>query len=525
MESPAPPGPNGAAEHDGRRQRSVLILLSAAALMVTYVETMIIPGLTNFQSFFANAPLTSVTWILSAYLLVGVAITPLAGKLGDIYGKKRILVVILSIYFVAVSVAGFTPNLGAAFGVSRANQLYLLIAVRAIQGVGMGMFPLAFAMIGDEFPRAKIAGAQAIVSAMFSVGAAVGLLGGAWVTQEYGWQLTYHTMIPIAGSVLVLAILLLHESRVRLAQRIDIPGAATLALSLTFFLLGLTEGPTWGWTNWSAYTFLGLRLGSPYFFLLAGAFLLAFVLVELRSSRPIVDFAKLAERNIALANSTGFFAGIAMFLMFVGLVARAEAPSPFGLGKTYLEFGLYSVPTTVTNMIVAPIIGRSIPKYGPKPVMLLGSVLIVLGGVWLVFYNTTVPELILGPVPTLTGVILIYIAMTNLVVVSSKPQETGVNTGMNQTFRNLGTAIGPIVASTILASLVTTVVVYAPPPYPHLPVASFTGPSTGAYQLIFGLIAALGLCCLALSAFIRNFRVVAEAPAAEARPAPEPTPS
>jgi MFS family permease len=524
MEAPAPSAAGPPPAHDARRQRSVLILLSAAALMVTYVETMIIPALTNFQSFYGNAPLTSVTWILSAYLLVGVAITPLAGKLGDIYGKKRVLVGILAVYFVAVSVAGFTPNIGAALGVSRPNQLYLLIGVRAVQGVGMGMFPLSFAMIGDEFPRNKVAGAQSIVAAMFSVGAAAGLLGGAWVTQEYGWQLTYHTMIPIAGSVLVLAILLLHESRIRLAQRLDVPGAATLALALTFFLLGLTEGPNWGWSRWSAYTLAGLRLGVPYFFLLAAAFLLAFVLVELRSARPIVDFAKLAERNILLANSAGFFAGLAMFLLFVGLVARAEAPAPFGLGKTYLEFGLYSVPTTVTNMIVAPIVGRSIPKYGPKPVMIAGSVLIIIGGLFLATLNTTVPELIIGPIPTLTGVILIYIAMTNLVVVSSKPQETGVNTGMNQTFRNLGTAIGPIVASTILASLVTTVVIYSPVP-PHVAVASFTGPSTAAYQLTFALIAAIGLCSLALSAFIRNFRTSTEAPAPEARPANEPAPA
>src|ERR1700691_344429 len=148
------PGARGAL--DPSRQRGVLIILSAAALMVTYVETMIIPGLHNFVTFYDNAPLSTVTWILSSYLLVGVAFTPIAGKLGDIYGKKRVLVAILAVYFVAVTFAGFSPNLGAAVGLSRQIQLYLLIGIRGVQGVGMAMFPLAFALIGEEFARDKV---------------------------------------------------------------------------------------------------------------------------------------------------------------------------------------------------------------------------------------------------------------------------------------------------------------------------------------------------------------------------------
>ncbi|HUI38197.1 MAG TPA: MFS transporter, partial [Thermoplasmata archaeon] len=222
---------------DAARTRGVLLILSVTALMVTYVETMIIPGLTKFQSFYGNAPLTSVTWILSAYLLVGVAVTPIAGKLGDIYGKKRVLIGILAVYFVAVTLAGFSPNLGDAIGMSRPNELYLLIGIRAVQGVGMAMFPLAFALIGEEFPKQQVATAQGIVSAMFSAGASIGLFGGAWITQQFGWQVTYHTVIPIALIVLVLTVIYLQESRVRLRQAIDVPGSVFLAGAIAFFLL------------------------------------------------------------------------------------------------------------------------------------------------------------------------------------------------------------------------------------------------------------------------------------------------
>jgi MFS family permease len=491
---------------DPSRQRAVLIILSGAAMMVLYVETMIIPGLTKFQSFFGNAPLTSVTWILTAYLLVGVAFTPIAGKLGDIYGKKRMLVVILSIYFVAVTVAGFTPNIGDALGMTRANELYLFIGVRAIQGEGAAMFPLAFAMIGDEFPKDKIAGAQGLVSAMFAIGASVGLFVGALITQDFGWQFTYHTVIFPAGLVLVLAILLLRESPSRLQEPIDFPGAVFLSLSLTFFLLGLTEGPTWGWGNWQGYTISGLTLGTPEFFVLAAALILAFIFWERRSAEPVVDFSKLSERNIILANTIGILAGIAMFLLFVGFVARVEADSPVGLGMTPLDLGYYSLPASFANLICAPLIGRSITRLGPKFALVLGSALIVIGGVFVTYNNDAVIDFIIGPIPIMVGVVSLFIAMTNIVVVSSKPQETGIQTGMNQTFRNLGTSIGPVVASTILASVLATYTVTVTVGGHQIPV-QFQGPSTWAFQLIFILIAAMGAVALVLSMLVKNFRL------------------
>lgn len=503
--SPSPPASTGpppapGAALDPARQRAVLLILSAAALMVMYVETMIIPGIGQFRTFFDNAPLPTVTWILSAYLLVGVAFTPIAGKLGDIYGKKRVLVAILAVYFVAVLFAGFSPDLGDRLGMSRASELYLLIGIRAVQGTGMAMFPLAFALIGEEFPKEKIAGAQGIVAAMFSAGASIGLIGGAYLTQAFGWQFTYHTIVPVAFLILILTVVRLEESRVRLREAIDLPGAVSLALALMLFLVGLTEGPTWGWIDWTGYPLGGVPFGAPELFLLALVALIAFVTIETRSPRPIVTFAKLRERNILLANSAGFVAGISMFLMFVGVVARAESPSPVGLGKTALDFGLYSIPTTVVNMISAPFTGKLIARRGPKPAMLIGSALVGIGGALLALYNGTVLDLIVGPVPILTGVITIYIAMVNLVVVSSRPGETGIQTGMNQTFRNLGTAIGPVLAAAILASVVTTYVI---PVGPGAAI-SFVGPSAAAFQWIFALISILGWVALALSAGLRN---------------------
>src|SRR5271155_3232219 len=192
-------------QYDPRYSRVVLGILAGMALMVTYVETIVLPAFSNFESFFRVTDASTIAWILSAYLLVGVVVTPIFGKLGDIYGKKRVLLVAMGVYAIAVSIAGFTPQIGAGFGISRPNQIYVLIAVRAIQGVGMAMFPLGFAMLPEVFPPARVGQAQGLLSGMFATGAAAGLVGGGWIAQTYGWQLTYHTVIPIAVLVIILA--------------------------------------------------------------------------------------------------------------------------------------------------------------------------------------------------------------------------------------------------------------------------------------------------------------------------------
>lgn len=489
-------GPGDA--HQGR----ILAILSAAALMVMYIETMIVPGLTGFEAFFGNASLTSVTWILTAYLVVGVVATPITGKLGDIYGKKRVLVILLAIYFVAVSIAGFTPDIGAAAAVSRPDQLYLLIAARALQGVGVGTFPLAYALIADEFSPQRVAQARSIVAAMFALGAAAGLVGGAWVTEEFGWQATYHTMIPVSGAILALSAALLPQSRVFLREKLDIPGAVTIGLMLAFFLLALTEGPDLGWWKWHGYPLGGIPFGVPELFALAIVFLIAFVAIELRSAQPIVAFSTLVQRNILLVNTVGLCAGVAMFLGYVGLVARTEVPFPFGLGKTYVDFGLYVIPAIIVLIVVTPLAGRALPNH-EKPMMLIGGTLIVLGGTLMAAFNSTVQDIIIGPIPALTGIVMIYISMTHIVILASKPEMRGIATGMNQTFRNIGTSIGPAVGSTIIASLVTAFKVAVPG---SNVVETFRGPSQVAFQVTFALVAVLGLVCVILSSLIVNVR-------------------
>ncbi|MCI4373036.1 MAG: MFS transporter, partial [Thermoplasmata archaeon] len=319
--------------YDPRYARTVLAILAGMALMVTYVETMVLPAFSNFEQFFQVRDASTIAWILSAYLLVGVVVTPIFGKLGDIYGKKRMLLIAMGVYTLAVSIAGFTPNIGAAVGLTRPNQIFVLIAVRALQGVGMAMFPLGFAMLPEVYPPAKVGQAQGILSGMFAGGAALGLIGGGWIAQNYGWQLTYHTVIPVAVLVLVLAAVFVRESLVRAARKIDFIGVTSLGIGLTFLMLGITEGAYWGWTNFTGGAVGGVAWGVPEFFLIALAAFAVFLWWEPRAPSPIVSFKELRQRNIWVSNLNGVIVGTSMFLMFTILVILGEYPSPgFGLG-------------------------------------------------------------------------------------------------------------------------------------------------------------------------------------------------
>ena len=505
--APSPPGPSPTDERlDSAHARTVLAVLAGAALMVTYVETMVVPALIRFQIFFDNAPISTVAWILSAYLLIGVATTPIFAKLGDIYGKKRILLIVMATYAVAVTLAGFTPPIGAAFGVSRLNQIYLLIAVRGLQGVGMAMFPLAFAMIGEAFPPNRVATAQGVVSAMFAAGATLGLVGGAWVTQVAGWQTTYHTVIPFAVLLVILTAVVLKESRHRLDRPLDVPGSAFLGIALGSALTALSEGPYWGWNDWTGAG-AGVWFGVPQLWMITVAFTVGFLYWEPRSKSPIVDFARLAERNIWISNVVAVLAGTAMFLIFVANSVLIQLPI-VGLGRDVLDAGLLSVPTSLMMMLFAPVVGRMIPRVGPKPVMVLGGLLLAAGGALLAVFTTSsvvlgpwnVPTILFTTIPGMVGIIFCFIAMTNIIVLASGRHEMGIQNGMNATFRTLGQSLGPVVATTFLSSLTTTVFLPRPTSVPALP----------AFEYIYLAAAGLGGLSAALSLFLVNYRFHAD---------------
>ncbi|HTT45999.1 MAG TPA: MFS transporter, partial [Thermoplasmata archaeon] len=422
---------------DPRRGTIVLLLLAAAALMVNYVETMLVPALPTLVTFFDGVPYTTIAWVVSAYLLVGVSTTPIFAKLGDIYGKKRVLVVVLSIYAVALSFTGFTPQIATAFGLSRFNAVYLLIALRGVQGVGLAMFPLAFAMVGEDLPPARVAQAQGLIGAMFAIGAALGLFGGAWMIQNYGWQVAYHVVIPIAGVVVASAIIALPESRHLLKSRLDVPGAGLLGGALAAFLLALSQAPTWGWTTLTAIRTPIVPLGVPQLFALSAILAVLFYWRERTAAEPMIRLERFRERNLTISYFAALLVGASLFLGFVGITILVETPI-VGLGRTVFELGVLSLPTTLSMLVAAPFAGRAIARYGPKPVMVFGAGLATAGFLLMLAFESNYLELMLSPIPAFVGLVVMIITVTNTVVLASRAGETGIQTGMAEMFQDLG---------------------------------------------------------------------------------------
>ncbi|MGA7922451.1 MAG: MFS transporter, partial [Thermoplasmata archaeon] len=194
-----------------------------------------------------------------------------------------------------------------------------------------------------------------------------------------------------------------------------------------------------------------------------------------------------------------------------------QLPGP-GLGQTVLTSGLMFLPGVIVMMILGPLVGRWVTTWGPKPIMIIGFLSIAVGGLVLVFYNTTILDLILAPIPVLAGAVAVLIAMTNVILLASAPREVGIQIGMNQTFRNLGSSLGPIIAATILASFTGVFLITVAPSV----VAPVTLPTLTAFRWVYGVTAVLGLVGAGLSSSIRNFRFTKEGSRVDAPRAQDP---
>jgi MFS family permease len=503
-----PPDPIASSENEAstvtKHPGRILILLAAAALLVNFIETMLVPALPRLSGFFDNAPYTTVAWVLSAYLVVGVCTTPVFAKLGDLYGKRRILTIVLSVYTVAIALAPFTPQIASLAGFDRANAIYFLIAVRGLQGIGLAMFPLALAMVADSLPRDQVAPAQGLIASMFAVGAAVGLIGGSWIVQSAGWQVAYESVLPFAIALPFLAASWLPETRQGTGGAMDVPGAVLLGGALLTFLLGLTLGPSWGWGALTGGGIGTVAFGVPELFALSVVLTVLFVLRERSAAEPILPLARLKQRNLGLAYLGALLVGTALFTAFVALTVLVEFPV-VGLGLSVVSFGIASIPTTVAMFVAAPLAGRGIARFGPRPMVLLGSSLSILGFLLLLVDHSSYDAVVAEAVPTFVGLIVSLVSVTNVVALSSHAGETGIHMGLSEMLQDLGGSIGPVVVATMLATFTRTIAL----PVPGVPGATVAEvvPSGAAFTWIFVLGAAIAAALGVVGLLLRNYRV------------------
>ncbi len=440
------------------------------ALLLNYVETMIIPGIRTIQIDFGTTE-SVVAWVTSAFLIVGSAVSPLFGKLGDSYGKKRMLLFALVFYTVGVGIGGFSTS------------IYFLIFARAVQGIGFAIVPLALAIIAETFPKERIATAQGVVSATFAIGAAAGLVIGAYVVQDLGWQWAFHSAFILSIILFVVVAKFLPKGVPGTRLKVDYFTTVMLMAGVSLVLLYLTEGPYEGW--YSAYDLAALAAGI--------VLVVGFFVFESRRANPLIQLKLLRIRNVLVANLVGIISGISMFLLFFAVIYYTELPKPFGLGLDVISAGLTLVPATLLMLVVGPGLGRLVTRSGPKPTMVLGSCIAIVGLLLFIVNRATPMEVTLAAAISLMGAISVIIPIVNMISVSLPRETVATGLGLNTMLRNMGGAVGPVIATTLMTTYTLTVS------------KTMIGPSSTAFDAIFYLAIALMALAILLSLAAKNY--------------------
>ena len=408
----------------------VLGALLLAALSFALAQTMIAPALPTFAREFDTTPGT-VAWLMTGYLLSASIATPLAGKLGDLFGKGRVLTIVLAIFAVG--------NLVCAL----AGSIELLIAGRVIQGVAGGVFPLAFGIINDELPRESKPVAIGLVSAMFGIGGGIGLpLSGVIVDNADVSIMFWIGLLAVPAAVA--AWFYVPPSPARDRTRIDWRGAVVLSAGLSAVLFGISRANAWGW-------------GSPRILalLLGGVAILAFfVWLQLRTRDPLVDIRVMRARAVLWTNVCGFLTGIAMFGSFLLIPQFVQAPDAAGYGFSYsvTMAGLIMLPSSAMMLVAGPLGGRLGARYGFRSLLATGTLLCAASFVVLVVAHAEPWHFIVSGLLLGVGISFAFASMANIIVGSVDPREVGVATGINTVSRTVGGAFGAALVTALLTA-------------------------------------------------------------------------
>src|SRR5919198_5069792 len=425
---------------EGRQHYGVtLALRTVAGVSFAIMQTLVVPALPFFQREFHTSA-SWVTWIATGFLLSSSVLTPILGKLGDAYGKERLLVISMAIFGLA--------SLGAAFAWSLAS----LIAFRIIQGTGAAVFPLSFGIIRDEFPPEKVGLGIGTVSSVFGAGGGIGLVMSGVIIEH----LTWHWLFLIGAVPVLIATVLIArfvpESPIKTPTKPDYLGALTLSLALASLLIAISESSNWGWTSWQTLSLL----------VLAALLFTAWVQVERRVPEPLVDLKTFGRREMAATNVATFVIGFSMFSAFIllpnfvglprGLPAVLAHRIDYGFDASPVEVGLFFIPSSVAMIIAGPLGGSLGTRVGPAVVLRIGIVLLgvaagllalVHGAPWTIYAWMT----LFG-----VGIAFSFASLGALVIANSAPHETGIATGMNTIMRTVGAALGAQIAAAVISS-------------------------------------------------------------------------
>ncbi|QMU68043.1 MFS transporter [Streptacidiphilus sp. P02-A3a] len=410
-----------------------VLLLGVAAYSL--LQSMVIPVLPTLMTDLHTTQDTA-TWLMTGYLLSASVATPILGRIGDMVGKERMLIVTL------LALTGGSVLAGLS------NSISLMIVARVIQGLGGGVLPISFGIIRDEFPAERVRGAVGITAALTAFGGGIGLLlaGPIVDNMDYHWLFWFPAIMT--GVATVATFLWVPESPVRTPGRISWGAALLLSGWLVALLLAVSEGPTWGW---GSARIIGLFVATVVFAAL-------WIMVELRSDAPLIDMRMMRIPAVWTANLVALLFGVVMYTTMTFLPQLVQTPEKlagYGFGASITQSGIYMLPMTIGMFIFGVLSGPLSVRFGSKMVLVAGSLLTIVPFVLLGTADDRAWEIYVASSVMGIGMGLAFSSMSSIVVEAVSPAQTGVASGMNANIRTIGGAIGSGIAASILANGVT----------------------------------------------------------------------
>ena len=457
-----------------------LVILSCVGMIVMFDETMIIPAIPDFVEEF-GVSYSASSWMLSAYIIAAAVMTPIAGRLSDIHGQKKILLIIIPIYLIGVLVGRFATN------------IEVMLFARAMQGVGMAMFPVAFGIIRTTIPEKKIALAQTIFGSTFPAGAIFGLVGGATIIQNYGWQTTFVAILPVATALWVIIWRFIPSSNQdkvendeHVNKSLDLKGIFLLTVTIVTFL--------------SAITLLESKEAVYYvtsLFAVSAIFLFGFIFTEKRVKHPLLDLKLMANRNFLPPTLILLLVSLSIFSVYLTVTVMVRSPVPLGFGGDALKVANIQLPFMLVFLVTTAISGFLLNKIRNYRIILFGTSIATVGFFLLVLFHATETSVMIGLTILAVGLSLSIAGGFNVILVSVPMKVTGIALGMAMLLNLVGMSVGPVFAGVFQDTYSRTI-----------EGMSGTFPTETAYVAIFVSSTLISLVSVVLSIIINKKRTI-----------------
>lgn len=448
--------------------RAITTTLALTGLIAAFMQTLVTPIIPELPRFL-DASTADATWVLTSTLLAAAISTPISGRLGDMYGKRRVVLMLLMLMAAGSIICALS------------NTLIPMIIGRVFQGVGLGVIALGISILRDVMHPKNLGGAVALVSATLGVGGAVGLPVAAVIAQNFDYHYLFWLATLLTLLVIALVARVVPVSTLRAGGRFDFFGAIGFAVGLVGILLAVSKGSEWGWAS---PTTLSLLIGGI-------VVLLGWGFIELRTEDALVDLRVAARRPVLLTNLSSISVGFAFFITTAALPVLLEAPTTtgVGLGQTLLVSSLALTPLGLVMFLMAPVAARLSKTRGPRTSLILGGVIITIAFALAVVLHGALWHVILISTIVGFGVGFAYAAMPTLIMHAVPPSETAAANGLNSVMRTLGSTGAATLVGLILSS--------------HLVVSGgIPIPTSQAFELVFAMGSGVALAGVILAVFI-----------------------